>query len=299
MSNQETEILGAAPNNDDELSSSIPIECTMQDDKNVVSKTSLITWSRTQSSKRPMCQRCQRPTPNACICDALPLHRIQLHRTRILVLQHPQESRRKNRSLPILQLTLHEDNLHVLVGRRLGGGSLPGGRIEEEYTSFQSMLHDASKRLFLLYPSPDAISLEDAIQMVRSEMNDDKLNNKTTMVNLLVLDGTWQYTREMDRANLYPEHMIRIQWTPKEEETLCPRFAIRAPPSPNYLSTAECIAQVVCQFEDNPSLLDELMKPLDWMVTKWKSFQKSGKHHRTEDKTNISDSPVSKKQQQE
>jgi DTW domain-containing protein YfiP len=271
---------------------------------------SLPSWSRTQSSKRAICEQCQRPTPKACICEALPVHRIPLHRTRIFVLQHPHESRRKNRSLPILQLTLTEESLHVMVGRRLGG-MFPKEEEEEEYQSFQRILKDTSTRLFLLYPSPDAIPLEDAIQMVHSDIkkkyDKDSSHQKNIMVNLLVLDGTWQYTREMDRASVYPDHMIRIQWTPKKDlqmETYNPRFAIRKPPSPNCLSTAECIAHVVSQLEDDddddgPSLFDQLMKPLDWMVTKWKSFQKTGKHNRTEENQHVSDSPPTKKQQQE
>lgn len=58
--------------------------------------------------KRQICDRCYKPKPQACICSALPelSKLIHLSSSRVLVLQHPHEAKRKNRSLPLIQLCM-------------------------------------------------------------------------------------------------------------------------------------------------------------------------------------------------
>jgi hypothetical protein len=160
------------------------------------------------------------------------------------------------------------------------------------------------------------------------------------IINVLVLDGTWKYTKEMDRANTYPDRMLRVQWSPNANDNdndndnndndknnnspPAPAHAfasIRTPPSPNHLSTAECIAWLIgcLEHEDhhppppspqqqddvnddgddddnttpttniasssacttsslfNSVLHQQLMKPLDCMVSKWTSHRDN--HH--------------------
>jgi hypothetical protein len=88
----------------------------------------------------------------------------------------------------------------------------------------------------------------------------------------------------MDKANaqnqLYPPHLQRVQLTERDDlQTILQshprRFDIRTPPSPCHLSTAECLAWVVSRVEDDPTLYDTFMKPLDCMVQKWRDA-KSG-----------------------
>lgn len=54
------------------------------------------------------------------------------------------------------------------------------------------------------------------------------------------------------------------------------RFDIRTPPSPDHLSTAECIATVLRELEgeSNKDIFDLLMRPLDLMVSQWRSKTK-------------------------
>ena len=63
---------------------------------------------------RDYCSGCQRPEPQ-CLCDHLPPERIGLE-TRVLIVQHPVEFRRKTIStVPLLKLVLR--HCRVLVGR--------------------------------------------------------------------------------------------------------------------------------------------------------------------------------------
>jgi DTW domain-containing protein YfiP len=247
---------------------------------------SLPTSDGNKKKKRVVCSRCKRPTPKACICESLPSEPILLKRTRILVLQHPNETKRKNRSVPLLELTLSKDSLLVGVGRRLGNEISPK-RIME-------IIRDDSEPLFLLYPGPDAIPLQEAMKRIdgtadssSSSSGNTGTNEGKKIINILVLDGTWKYAREMDWKNQqekwYPDRTIRIQLKPTTDDkmpndTFQPgRFDIRTPPSPDHLSTAECIAWIASRIEQphqgSSALLDTLLKPLDCMVSKWKSFQ--------------------------
>jgi len=87
----------------------------------------------------------------------------------------------------------------------------------------------------------------------------------------------------MDRANLqhglYPTNTLRVQLSEQDLVGLSPRrFDIRTPPSPQHLSTAECLAWVVSRVEERPEIYDTLMKPLDLMVQQWHSFAAAAKH---------------------
>jgi DTW domain-containing protein YfiP len=214
--------------------------------------------------KRQICTRCDRPTPWGCICEGIPEKRIALHYTRVFVLQHPSESRRKNRSLPLLELSLRETDLTVLTNlRRLGD------QVEKEV---MTTLQDERQPLLLLYPGDGDMTLQESLDVVRHKFP------TSPKINLLVLDATWKYAREMDMANAkhnqYPPHMIRVALSKDDfPATFTPRrFDIRAPPSVDHLSTAESIAYVLTKIERKKHIYDVLMIPLDAMVKKWHSF---------------------------
>ena len=147
------------------------------------------------------------------------------------------------------------------------------------------------------------------IKKRQQQDNDSTDNQKSPQITIFVLDATWKYAKEIHKANLkeeqYPSHMIKVSLHPipsnsestnenetsTEEKTTAEtimttttttpvgfkprRFDIRTPPSDECLSTAECIAWAVAATEDNPELYASLMKPLDVMVEKWKSFSDS------------------------
>jgi len=107
---------------------------------------------------------------------------------------------------------------------------------------------------------------------------------------LLFLDATWKYAKEMDHANLdlrlyppictylYPPNLQRVQLNERDDlqpilQQKARRFAIRKAPSDDALSTAECLTWVVAQVEDDPTIYEVLMKPLNLMVQKWNNFK--------------------------
>jgi len=256
-------------------------------------------FSTEKKKKRPVCSRCHRPAERACICKALPDSPIVLEKCELVVLQHPHESRRKNRSLPLVELCV--EHLHTAVARRFG---------DQIDSHIMELLQDENRNVMLVYPSKDAVSLTEGLQQIRERKSsmEDKSKRKLkdegdpdriinvgsppnhdtcSMITVVLLDGTWKYAREMHKTNVatnqYPNHLIQVALTPKDFEIFAnssnfkpARFDIRTPPSPDHLSTAECIAWIVSTIEGNASHYDTIMKPLDLMVEQWHSFSNRG-----------------------
>lgn len=120
--------------------------------------------------KRLVCQRCSRPKRNACFCAALPDSPLQLSRSHCIVLVHPLEERRSNRSLPFVELCLHKESLSIETGRRFGIDSPLRHKME------------TSRDLWLIYPDDKcALSLDEALEQ-----------RKGDIVTLVFLDATWK-----------------------------------------------------------------------------------------------------------
>jgi DTW domain-containing protein YfiP len=215
-----------------------------------------------------------------------------LRRCHCLVLQHPHEERRKNRSLPLAELCLHPDSLTVVRGRRFGPEATPANT----EASLQRLLlvrneKGSSAAVWLLFPGPSAISLQEALQRRRRRKGSKEEEDE--VVTLVFLDATWRYAREMDSANVrhgqYPANTLRVQVTAGDGLVVdSRRFDIRAPPAELHFSTAECLAFVASKVEGRSSgVYDTLMKPLDLMVKQWHSF--SDKKSRNEKRVSAKD----------
>jgi DTW domain-containing protein YfiP len=224
---------------------------------------------------RAICPQCERPTPSTCYCPALPHPALQLHRSHCLVLQHPHELRRKNRSLPIVQHSIDPDHLTVVIGRRFDVAS--GNALSQILEAQCRSKHpQAYHQTWLVFPGPQAISLSTALQRLK-KLEEEKQN---VFVTVVFLDATWQYACEMDRTlqerNQYPQDIVRISidLDDLEEESFHPRrFDIRKARADDQFCTAEAISRVLAALEQNNEIHTALMKPLDLMVSQWNAFR--------------------------
>mmetsp|Transcript_8122 Transcript_8122/g.12148 ORF Transcript_8122/g.12148 Transcript_8122/m.12148 type:complete len:428 (-) Transcript_8122:510-1793(-) len=190
--------------------------------------------------KRAICSKCTRPTPAACICAALPPSLLTFQNCRVLILQHPHELKRKNRSIPLIQLCCASGkdeesgdfNMEVVVKKRLG---------KDVPTYIMKMLKSEEEDVVLLYPGKDAVSLKEGLEIIeqrRKERDDKKKQQqqkeeeeskeentkeseekdaeendapsskdetkekkKKKKMTLVFLDATWKYAREMEKFN--------------------------------------------------------------------------------------------------
>lgn len=232
--------------------------------------------------KRELCDKCQR-WKSICICAALPSTPLLLSKSRLIVIEHPHERKRKDRSLPLIEKcfkpyhplqdesTTIDFGIYTYIGRRFG---------DQMHPSIYGMLNDEKEAVLFVYPSDDAIPLRVAINQIDSSQK----------VNLIFIDATWKHAKEMQvkssQAQSWPKHMIRVKLEPDDfgSNFIPRRFEfVRTPPTDDYLSTAECIARVLQMVEQKPEILDILMKPLDLMVAQWKSFEEKNRISLTKD----------------
>lgn len=195
---------------------------------------------------RTYCSRCQRPMPSSCFCRALPKSRIKLRQCHCLIVQHPLELQRKNRSLPFVELSLDPSSLTVVSTRNW------------TYHDYDCSDQD----LWVVFPDPLAIPFTQALQQ----------RDRTKPLRLIFLDATWALAKELQRQCTFPPHAVTVN-IDQLPPVLCRFEEIRTPPSPQHLSTAEAVAWTLAQVEGEPQIYDDLMKPLDCMVQQWKDFR--------------------------
>ena len=223
-----------------------------------------------------------------------------------LVLQHPHELRKKNRSMPLVDLCLFgkvgqqsdtsKDDfiMKTITMRRFG-----------DYTdaSVMNILRDPNEVIVLVFPHKDAMDLEEGIQLAEKRCGynidvddiEEQKHQKKKKMTLIFIDGTWKHAREMEQASSveWPKNLIRVQLKPRKSNFkegsdqssnievnskegpafVERRFQIRTPPSPDHLSTAECLAWIVSRVENNPHIYQSITKALDYMVTIWQQVR--------------------------
>jgi len=217
-----------------------------------------------QSKSRSLCPGCNRPAV-ICVCDSLPPQKLST-RTQLLVLQHPNEFRKKTFStVPLMSLVL--ENIQVQRDYEFEVKDLP---IVQEYL-------DRGQRPLLLFPGDEAISL-DGFGPFNKEAEQEEAtivetNSKVieTLVGiqkqdnlLIVMDGTWA---EAKRMALGSEDLVnacqQVQFT---APATCLYDAVRKEPEGHCLSTLEACAQSLVLLEGAHEAATYLKGVLQHMV---------------------------------
>jgi DTW domain-containing protein YfiP len=197
-------------------------------------------------NQRVLCERCLRPD-TVCLCEGLPSQRIATN-THILVLQHPNEFKKKTIStVPLMPLVL--EDITVRVGYRFEPNDL--ALVREALAHGQVPL--------LLFPGPDALSLdtvnneESFVGTIRtpaveqlSHLNDSDMNHNNKRL-LILIDGTWSQASRMARESpSLVECCQAVQFTAPGNSIY---DAIRKEPEQHCLSTLECCARALVHLE--------------------------------------------------
>mmetsp|Transcript_16335 Transcript_16335/g.46909 ORF Transcript_16335/g.46909 Transcript_16335/m.46909 type:complete len:376 (+) Transcript_16335:58-1185(+) len=240
----------------DDVGKSSPIVDVSHQSSTMLSKEERRQQSRTLSDARATCPLCRRP-PSSCVCSALPPNgrKIALPHVDILILQHPSEFRRKHVStVPLIPLVL--ENVEISVGRAF------------DDVFMRHMLEEADalgQTPLLLFPGPDAITLEDprALEELqsRSEMlrrvpdSDDEReigpgsSTAPSKFLLILIDGTWTQASSMVRKSspLLLERCLPIQFLSTEQQSLY--HSMRKQPDAHCLSTLEACGRTLPMLE--------------------------------------------------
>ena len=226
----------------------------------VLSKEERRRQSRYLSNCRETCPLCRRP-PSSCVCAALPPNgrKIALPHVDILILQHPSEFRRKHVStVPLIPLVL--ENVKISVGRAF----------DDVYIQHVLEEADALGQIpLLLFPGPDATTLEDPSAFKQLESRSKKLRQSSDSDDgredreniglgssstpskflLILIDGTWTQASSMARKSspLLLERCLPIQFLGTDQQSLY--HSMRKQPNAHCLSTLEACAKVLPMLE--------------------------------------------------
>ena len=197
-----------------------------------------------QARSRQLCEGCNRP-PTLCVCSVLrsvlpheekgeaeELVKLATQSTDILILQHPNEFRKRHYStVPLIDLTLQDVTIRVgyefnsetlldsLGIHRLGGSSTALAAKNGDDDSVR-------RRPLLLFPGEGAIDLHEYVSRQRPILGRKNIAGKSTATpcssdggrNLLVLiDGTWAEAKRMAKTSpILLERCQMVQFPPED-----------------------------------------------------------------------------------
>ena len=178
---------------------------------------------------REICTRCIRP-PELCVCESLPEKLVETS-TSVLILQHPNERRRKSLStVPLMPLCLEKCTVKVGYGFEVGQLDIVTECIER------------GQKPLLLFPGKDAISLDD-------DSNSDAVQNLKDKDQLLILiDGTWSEARGVHFRSLELMNICQQVQFQSDSESIYPE-ELRKEPQSHCISTLESCAHALTLLE--------------------------------------------------
>lgn len=182
------------------------------------------------AARRSRCERCQRPQSH-CLCGLIP----QLSsRTRVLILQHPDEAK-------------HALNTARLAALGLCNAEL---RVAEQFAELPELLSDPAYQACLLFPGEGAQPLS----AIAGSADPRPLL-------LVVPDGTWRKARKLLYLNPLLAALPRLALP----EGLSSRYRLRKAPMAGALSTLEAIVTALDILEA-PQQFDQLLKPFEALI---------------------------------
>lgn len=179
---------------------------------------------------RARCPRCARPQTH-CLCPLIPHLE---NRTRVLILQHPDETR-------------HALNTARLAALGLANAEL---RVGETFAGLEGELVASGEQAWLLFPGEQALTAE---QLATGGDERARL--------LIVPDGTWRKARRILHCNPWLAQLPRLTLG----EGLVSRYRLRKAPGPGALSTLEAIVHCLNVLE-GAGRFDMLLHPFEALI---------------------------------
>ena len=179
---------------------------------------------------RMRCPRCVRPASH-CLCALIP----QLpSRTRVLILQHPQEAQHALNTARLAALGLLNCEL----------------RCAEYFTDLPALLNDPCWRSCLLFPGEQSVP----VAQFAGESDGKPLQ-------LVVPDGTWRKVRKLLHLNPALAALPRVTLA----SVSASRYRVRKAAMPGALSTIEAIVQALEEVEGY-GRFQPLLRPFEALI---------------------------------
>ncbi|WP_434927474.1 tRNA-uridine aminocarboxypropyltransferase [Shewanella sp. HL-SH2] len=157
--------------------------------------------------KRTYCAVCDYPQ-TACVCHAVSPF---LARTNVIVMQHESEVNHAKNTVRLIRLVM--PNMRVFVGETA-----------EDFIDLQAYLAQASKPIYVVYPSDNSQTVS------QSGAQADSI--------IILLDGTWRKAYKILQSNPWLQHYPAIHLDVEHASN----YIIRKAKRPDSLSTLEATA---------------------------------------------------------
>jgi len=200
----------------------------------------------------PPCERCQK-TPRLCVCDSISPIKTK---TKVLILQHPQEPDKTLGTARIAHLMLINSKLLIALSRRnlehALGDLAPGEKIDPKDWL---VLYLGSAKPPRIAPGGDPKIL---VLNRESKPHPDSDQILRRIKGILVLDGTWSQAKALWWRNAW---ILKLQ-----RAVLCtPQRSLygklRKEPRPESVSTIESLGLALAILEGKSELNDQLLVP--------------------------------------
>ena len=215
--------------------------------------TSLQSMAHSMST-RECCARCGRPLA-CCLCEALPPKPLELA-TNVLILQHYKELSKGIGTVQLLRPLL----ANLAIVQPLSGA---------EALACDAIPSGAGEVALLLYPTPDAIAIDDpdGLEQLRRLCDGRR-------VTLVAIDGTWSQASKLHRSC---SAAAQLQSLPKiclsNAQPARIYHSLRREPGAAQLSTLESVAAALSLIEGDDALWRVLTRPLLRFVEQQHAFK--------------------------
>jgi len=207
---------------------------------------------------RLTCGRCARPL-SVCVCSALPERPLETS-TRVLILQHPGERKRKTVStVPLLPLSLA--NIEIKVGYDFDS---------KTFEPICDAIRDGLQ-IVLLYPGPKALPLDNQDKSGDRVDTREMLLSGSNGILLVLIDGTWSEVKRVIRDS---PGLVDISTQVSFSGPSRPMYeGVRREPKQHCISTLEACARALRLLERDPASGETAAHHLEASMRKMVSMQ--------------------------
>ncbi|KAK1370487.1 tRNA-uridine aminocarboxypropyltransferase [Heracleum sosnowskyi] len=231
-----------------------------------------LTDTSDKKPRRRICTNgCDRPI-NVCLCHKIPRDKISTA-TKIIIIQHPHETRHKLATVPVLAKCL--GNCEIVFGRRLRRNVSPF--LDSLYDDAVSNPENARPVVFL-FPASKTMPSVDIEEWKSLHADDNADDNVMSNLVLIVFDATWKHAKEMVHASLpfltkfATQVSLPISVEVDGASIFSSELTLRKEPFSGCMSTMEAIARCLRVLEQNG---DEIESRLIELLRDMVKFQAS------------------------
>ena len=209
-----------------------------------------------------MCPHCGK-RPILCVCsDAAPIE----SRTKVLIIQHPQEPKEDLGTAKLITLTMPNAKIRTgLSWRNLSAAW--GSEVDNKKWGVLFLGTQKGSKQHIQQNRQVTVLSPRGKQLVATEQNP----HPEQLEGIVAIDGTWRQAKAIWWRNAWLLKLNRIVLSPHAPSLY---GKLRREPRKESLSTLESVALCVSELEENPALAEALLKPFKALLQKYRELRR-------------------------